>query len=383
MAKRRKTAIRKRCDCRDQQKCSHPWWLRIKVKGVRQRINLTGLFPKDDPELAAAKAKDMARKGEIVEGQFLRLTATAVTCRFVADRYVESRGKRKQYYLDALLKTKGVDGIAIGEKRMDDVTTADVKQVVTLWLARKRTRAGVKGGAVAERHLKQAARHFFNWSIAEGYATRTPFKTSQGVTLIKVKVTKGRTRRLEEGEADRILEAAKADPYMADFFTSIVETACRPGELRTLQWSEVRGDEIVLLATKTKDREERRVPIMPTLRAILTQRRRGPDGNDFAPDAFVFGDDTGHLMSKERLSQRWRNVCAAANVNDLHLHDLRAEGASQLSEAGVPTEQVRDALGHSSITMTNNYLRSRARTLHQAFNRRAAKQARERLRRVK
>jgi integrase len=56
-------------------------------------------------------------------------------------------------------------------------------------------------------------------------------------------------------------------------FTALVETSCRPGELRTLQWSEVRKDEIVLLATKTKDREERRVPIMPVLAAILDRRR--------------------------------------------------------------------------------------------------------------
>ena len=98
-----------RCDCRDQQKCSHPWWLRIKVKGVRQRVNLTELFPQDDAELAAAKAKDMARKGQIVDGHFLTPTTTILTCRFVADRYNESRGKRKHYYLDALLQSKGVD----------------------------------------------------------------------------------------------------------------------------------------------------------------------------------------------------------------------------------------------------------------------------------
>jgi len=35
-------------------------------------------------------------------------------------------------------------------------------------------------------------------------------------------------------------------------------------------------------------------------------------------------------------------MCARAKVTDLHLHDLRAEFASLLSEANVPVEQVRD-----------------------------------------
>ena len=75
-------------------------------------------------------------------------------------------------------------------------------------------------------------------------------------------------------------------------------------------------------------------------------------------------------------------TCAAANIKDLHLHDLRAEFASQLSESKVPVEQVRDALGHSSITMTNAYLRSRA-SLKDAYRKRTQHQARKRLKVIK
>ena len=70
-----------------------------------------------------------------------------------------------------------------------------------------------------------------------------------------------------------------------------------------------------------------------------------------------------------------------SKVEDLHLHDLRAELASQLSESKVPLEQVRDALGHSSITMTNAYLRSRAR-LKGAYRTRTQHQAPKRIKLV-
>jgi integrase len=78
------------------------------------------------------------------------------------------------------------------------------------------------------------------------------------------------------------------------------------------------------------------------------------------------------------LCEKWRRVCAAAKVEGLHLHDLRAEFASQLSESKVPVEQVRDALGHSSITMTNAYLRSRA-SLKDTYRKRTQHQARQRM----
>jgi hypothetical protein len=51
--------------------------------------------------------------------------------------------------------------------------------------------AGAKRGLVAERHLKQTARHFFNWAIREGYATRTPFPSIDGVPLIRSKRRRG------------------------------------------------------------------------------------------------------------------------------------------------------------------------------------------------
>jgi len=80
---------------------------------------------------------------------------------------------------------------------------------------------------------------------------------------------------------------------------------------------------------------------------MLERRKLRSDGEDLPPHAYVFRDDTGRMVKIKRLNERWRNVCSAANVNGLHphLHDLRGEFASQLSESRVPVEQVRDALG--------------------------------------
>src|SRR6266567_2782540 len=64
MSRKKRTPWKKRCHCREQASCAHPWWLRLKVKGGKQdRWNLTEMFPDDAVEIAAAKARTQARSG--------------------------------------------------------------------------------------------------------------------------------------------------------------------------------------------------------------------------------------------------------------------------------------------------------------------------------
>ncbi len=55
----------------------------------------------------------------------------------------------------------------------------------------------------------------------------------------------------------------------------------------------------------------------------------------------------------------WRDLTPECKAEfrkiNLHWHDLRHEYASRLVERGVPLAQVRDLLGHASITTTERY----------------------------
>ena len=129
----------------------------------------------------------------------------------------------------------------------------------------------------------------------------------------------------------------------------------------------------LILAPKAKDREERRIPIMPALAKILERRKVGPDGQELTADRYVFGNQVGEPVARRRLCTWWNDTLSAAGVKDLHLHDLRAEAASQSSEAGASDKDVRDALGHSNTSMTSVYLRSRRTSLRDAYAKRARK----------
>lgn len=393
--KRRPLQLLKRCHCSEQQQktCGHHWWLRVKCNGTRQRIDLTEMFPNDSHEVAAAKAKDEALKGLIVDGKRVQAPVTDARLTFadVCDRYIAAHPKTKtsgsprhHYYLTGMrdLEVPAALGttVKLGLKPIDDVTAADIDHVVTAWRSRKRTKSGTRGGAVAQRHLLQSARHLFNWGKQKGFAKWTPFRDAQGTPLIKVETLEGRSRRLEDGEEERLLTSAC--PYIRDFVVAMLQTGCRPGELRRLQWSDLRAGQLLVTETKSKTGRKRQIPIMRTLQAILDRRRTGPDGQELSPTAHVFGNEAGDEMSRRRLCDLWHRTCKRAGVTGLHLHDLRAEAGSQLLEAGVAIHEVRDALGHTSTTMTNTYLRTRANSLQSAFEQREAHRARQGLRRV-
>src|SRR5262245_35744281 len=70
--------------------------------------------------------------------------------------------------------------------------------------------------------------------------------------------------------------------------------------LLTAVQSEVSDDGIAVLASKAKTKKSREPRILPEFKEVLDRHRKAPDGNDLLTDAYVFGDDTGRLMSRER-----------------------------------------------------------------------------------
>jgi integrase len=214
-----------------------------------------------------------------------------------------------------------------------------------------------------ERALKRL-RHMFTWAIKAGHAKETPFRQN-GVAVIEFLPDVPRSRRLEGDEEQRLLAAAS--PWMQAMIRAALETGCRAGELRSLQWRDVKWDHDVLLlpAVKTKTATTRTVPMSQKLRALLDMRRHGPDGKEFGPDGYVFGNEVGEYVSKSTHRDHWNAACEAAGIPKedgsdtryaLRFHDLRREFGWALAESGAPTHIIRDMLGHANVSTTDRYL---------------------------
>jgi integrase len=153
----------------------------------------------------------------------------------------------------------------------------------------------------------------------------------------------------------------------------------RQGEMLSLRFGDIdwKRQPIVLRGETTKSRKTRAVPIATSrLRAVLEWQRLEADGERKPDGALIFSDETGepvgtfrtawvtavlkaHDVKPEWKSYKWTALTPACHEEfrriNLHWHDLRHEYASRLVERGVPLAQVRDLLGHASITTTERY----------------------------
>jgi integrase len=219
--------------------------------------------------------------------------------------------------------------------------------------------------AVTLNHDLKLLRKMFNWGIRRGYIEKTPFKigTEPAITLER---EIPRSRRFEnDDDEQRLLDTA--DPHLRGVLIALLDTACRLGEVLTLQWrnGSLERREIVIEAVKAKTRTQRIVPISTRLKGVLELRRMDASGKEFGPDGYVFVNEVGEPVKSVRPA--WERARGAAGLRRLQLRDLRHEAGSRFDEAGVPTNYVSKILGHSNLTTTSRYLNIHRRQLQAAM----------------
>jgi integrase len=173
----------------------------------------------------------------------------------------------------------------------------------------------------------------------------------------RLKEPEARLRWLTRAEAAALLRAAATIPkanHLADFITLALHTGCRRGEMLGLEWRRVdlqRG--LILLESEhTKAGRRRYVPINETARAALLSRARFRATH--CPDSqWVFANRAGKRIGSVKHS--FTSACKVAGIADFKVHDLRHTCAAWLVSAGIPLPEVRDLLGHRSVTMTEKY----------------------------
>jgi hypothetical protein len=168
--------------------------------------------------------------------------------------------------------------------------------------------------------------------------------------------------------------------HIKALIVAAIDTGMRSGEMLALRFADVDLERglITLRGETTKSRKTRLVPISTTrLRGVFAWLRSDVEGNPKPLETRVFSNE---LVEPYRLFHRmWQSIVLKAHGHtptwnprlnyqglsdesqetfrriNLRWHDLRHEYASRLVEHGVPLEQVRDLLGHASITTTERY----------------------------
>ena len=147
-----------------------------------------------------------------------------------------------------------------------------------------------------------------------------------------------RERRPTRDELERIVEylGQGRGVVYADAVLFAVATAMRRGEICSLLWSDVDAKKRLVLVRDRKDPRKKignnqLLPLLPAAWAVL---QRQPKADRIFP------------IEAGTFSKYFTEACRALSIPDLHLHDMRHEGTSQLFEDGYPLEQVALVTGH-------------------------------------
>lgn len=160
---------------------------------------------------------------------------------------------------------------------------------------------------------------------------------------IRLREPEGRVRWITRDEADRLI--ASASQEVADYIAISLYTGMRRGEVLGLEWSRVdlARKTVRLESHHTKSRRSRTIPLHDRAIGALQRCRERHPRHDL-----VFG-------GVQDFKKGFSGACKRAGIEDFHPHDMRHTCASWLVMSGVPLYEVRDILGHASITQTERY----------------------------
>jgi len=158
---------------------------------------------------------------------------------------------------------------------------------------------------------------------------------------------------VDPADFDRLRRALPA--YLQDPIHFLYLSAWRVGEMRSLQWGQVAGDdsEIRLLPEQSKNRRARVIPMTGELKAIVSRARdqRRLD----CPHVF-------HIAGKQigEFKKTWRSACRAAGLNKVLVHDLRRSGVRNMIRAGISEHTAMMISGHQTASTFRRYITSLA-----------------------
>ncbi|QJD91689.1 site-specific integrase [Duganella dendranthematis] len=132
-------------------------------------------------------------------------------------------------------------------------------------------------------------------------------------------------------------------PLFETFVNFQVMTAARLGEALQLNWTDVDYDGRSAFLAETKNGHSRSLPLRMDLVDLLKALQEDGTEKVFA-------------ISQSNMRKAWDRIVARAGISDLHVHDLRHEGISQVAEtAKFSLIDLQKFSGHRDVRMLLRY----------------------------
>jgi len=140
----------------------------------------------------------------------------------------------------------------------------------------------------------------------------------------------------------RIMEAAALiHPEFERFCQCLLWTGARRNEILTLHWQHVDFENKTIMLVGTKTKEDRCVPMLPEVEAVLSPHRKNI-GRVFPA---WFPDTTS----------KWFHAAALSCGVKARLHDLRHSAITYMLQSGININVVMKIVGHKNVSTTMIY----------------------------
>lgn len=145
---------------------------------------------------------------------------------------------------------------------------------------------------------------------------------------------------------------------------TLLRTGLRSFELCALTLDDYHDDPPYLMVRRGKGKKSRPVPITPALRKYLwrwvNDWRKGlfVDCQGYAktPSNFLFPNIDGQELGAQGLQKMLRKELREVGVNEGSAHIFRHTMATLNARSGVDIERLRQILGHSNLSVTQDYI---------------------------
>lgn len=242
--------------------------------------------------------------------------------------------------------------------------------------------------------IKTIPKQMFEYALIKGYIDKNPFLQMKiTVKYRQINKKSGNTQTFTTEEyAALISDIWKSYNEKHDVrFLAVLSNFCmalRCGELSALQWCDIQDGEIhvcreiVLIQSSklisetykkslengeitvfpgqenkkwvyaqlnhTKTHSDRIIPITPELQYIL----------DMVPHSceYVFADEHGMPITLRSINSVLEYACDHIGIPRKRSHKIRKTVASQLYNAGIAMDRIREFLGHMSLSTTEGYI---------------------------
>lgn len=184
-----------------------------------------------------------------------------------------------------------------------------------------------------------------------------PLTANPLAQIKKPKAPQGRTRRLEAGELDKLLDgcATSRNDWLRPSILFAIETGMRRGEILSIRWQDHDPGSSTLRIPHTKNGFARCIPLTERAKEILQDRRKPASRSE----DLVFPVSANALrLAWERCKSRLAKTYP--EIASLRFHDLRHEAISRFFELGLNVPEVALISGHRDPRMLFRYTHLRA-----------------------